>query len=498
MSLQKKLLLLVILPVIICTTIAVVISSLKISSQGKKGLEDKSNAILDVEIKSFIELHQQGIDLEQELDNTTTISENTDNLYKFKISSLNPKNKKHLSTAKEAEFVPRFANKQLEHISYVDVETNSLWVMQPVYMDESKGCLDCHKSNESSTSGFSRNLGDKDLQGLFMVISPMKPVQDQVKSAIFKISLFGIILTIVSIIIGFFTVKRIINVFKQIIEVSHKVSEGDLQHKLNIKTNDELEVLSNNINNMVASLNSVLIGVREAANELNRSTKEISDTSQTISNAAQEQASQFERISSSVQQTTTNAIKANDFINKSVVNADKAGVGMSEAINAMNKIEESSSRINDAVKIISEISFQTNILALNAAVEAARAGEHGRGFAVVAGEVKKLSDKSTKSAEEINIVTNESNIQVIDGQRISQDAGEKIKEIIDAINLIAHSVQEISAAAQEQSAMMLENSHITNTNAIAAKHMADSASHLSQKATDLMEIVDHFKLTEET
>ena len=180
------------------------------------------------------------------------------------------------------------------------------------------------------------------------------------------------------------------------------------------------------------------------------------------------------------------------------MNADKAGVGMSEAINAMNKIEESSSRINDAVKIISEISFQTNILALNAAVEAARAGEHGRGFAVVAGEVKKLSDKSTKSAEEINIVTNESNIQVIDGQRISQDAGEKIKEIIDAINLIAHSVQEISAAAQEQSAMMLENSHITNTNAIAAKHMADSASHLSQKATDLMEIVDHFKLTEET
>ncbi len=490
MSLQKKLLLLVILPVIICTTIAVVIASLKINSQGKKGLEDKSNAILDVEIRSFLELHQQGIDFEQELDNSTTKkSDGSDNFYKFKISSLNPKNKKHLSTTKETTFVSQFENNDAKHISYIDNETNSLWVMQPVFMEETKGCLDCHKSTKSNSSS-------KELQGMFMVISPMKQVQNQVNSAIFQISIFGVILTIVSILIGFITVKKIISVFKQIIGVSQKVSEGDLQHKLDIKTNDELEVLGNYINNMVESLNGVLASVRTAAEELNFSTSEISETAQTMSNAIQEQANQFERISDSVQQTTINAVKANDFINKSVMNADKAGSGMNNAISAMNVIEESSRKINDAVKIISEISFQTNILALNAAVEAARAGEHGRGFAVVAAEVKKLSDKSSKSAEEINVVTNESATQVIDGQKISQDAGEKIREIIQAISLIAQSVQEISAAAQEQASMMKENSHITNTNANAAKQMAKSASYLNSKANELMEIVDHFKLIE--
>ncbi len=493
MSLQKKLLLLVILPVIICTTVAVVISSIKINSQGKKGLEDKSSAILDVEIKSFLELHQQGIDLNQELDNTTSkLADEADNAYKFKISSLNPKNKKHQATAKETTFVSKFESKQAEHISYIDEETNSLWVMQPVYMDESKGCLDCHRNNSSNAS----TISDKDLQGMFMVISPMKPVKAQVKSAIYQITLFGVILTIVSIVIGFFTIQRIINVFKQIIGVSQKVSEGDLQHKLNIKTNDELEVLGNYINNMVESLNGVLTSVRYAAEELNKSTSEISETSQTISNAVQEQAQQFERITDSVQQTTINAVKANDFINKSVMNADKAGAGMNDAIGAMNRIEESSRRINDAVKIISDISFQTNILALNAAVEAARAGEYGRGFAVVAGEVKKLSDRSSKSAEEIFQVTSESSSQVSDGQRISVEAGEKIKDIINAINLIANSVHEISAAAQEQAAMMKENSHITNTNANAAIQMADSANYLNQKAMELMEIVDHFKLSE--
>lgn len=491
MSLQKKLLLLVILPVIICTTVAVVISSLKIKSQGKKDLEDKSNAILDVEIKSFIELHQQGINLEQELDNTTTIkSDESENQYKFKISSLNPKNKNHLASQKETTFVSRFENKEATHISYIDKETNSLWVMQPVYMEESKGCLDCHKSTKL-------NSNNKELQGMFMVISPMKPVQAKVNSAIFQISLFGLILSIVSIVVGFYIIRKIISVFKQIIGVSQKVSEGDLQHKLNIKTSDELEDLGNYINNMVESLNDVLSSVRSAAEELNRSTSEISDTSQTMSNAAQEQAFQFEKISDSVQQTTINAVKANDFINKSVINADKAGISMNEAINAMNKIEVSSQRINDAVKIISEISFQTNILALNAAVEAARAGEHGRGFAVVAAEVKKLSDKSSKSAEEINQVTNESTTQVIDGQKISQDAGGKIKEIIEAINLISQSVKEISAAAQEQAAMMKENSHITTTNANAAKQMADSANNLNLKANELMELVDRFRLTDQ-
>jgi len=497
MSLQKKLLLLVILPVCICTTIAVVISSIKINAQGKKGLEDKSNAILTVEIKSFLELHQQGIELEQELDNSTTIkSDETDNLYTFRISSLNPKNKKHLSTPKESKFVTRFENKESQQITYVDNESNSLWVMRPVYMDESKGCLDCHRSSKSSESSVSSSKSDKDFQGMFMVISPMKAVQNQVKSAIFQISFFGIIITVLVIIIGYYIIRKIISVFKQIIRVSQKVSEGDLQQNVDVKTNDELEELGNYINSMIFSLNNVLLGVREAANELSKSTKEISETSIVMSQAAQEQASQFEKISDSVQHTTMSAVKANEFINKSVINADKAGAGMNDAINAMNKIEVSSKKINDAVKIISEISFQTNILALNAAVEAARAGEHGRGFAVVAAEVKKLSNKSSVSAEEINSVTGDSMVQVVDGQKISQEAGLKIKDIIQAINLIAHSVQEISAAAQEQSSMMRNNSEITNSNATAAKQMAESATYLNERAMELMEIVDHFKLNE--
>ncbi len=530
-TLRKKLLTLVVLPVVLSTGIALLVSSLKIHKQGIQALEDKSTAILsrmeavrefvsthnllESTIEEVVEKHPDGALSQQSKAKVLSqvpivvswrIGEKNagQENYQFRIASGNPRNPKNKATEKEEKFLAIFEKNKDPHqtITYKNEAENELWVMRPVFLEEHQNCLVCHGEPDTSpyengkdVLGYNmENWKDGEFRGMFMIISELEPVQKAANSAILNISLWGFIVALAAIIIGIMVVSKIVRIIEQIKNVSQDVAQGDLRKELKIKSNDELGELAKYINTMVKSLNTVLLDVSESAEHLAAATNEISDSSNQISDGAQNQAAQFEEISSSVQNTAHGSESANKVTSEAAKNAKDAGKRMDDAMLAMSKIQSSSKKISESINIITDIAKQTNLLALNAAVEAARAGVHGKGFAVVAAEVKKLAEKTSQAAREI-IDTIEQSIKDVDnGANISKEASENIKKIVHAINESAQELDSISLAAQEQAEAMEKNTSITTGNAAAAQELAASANSLAERANHLNEIVHNFKL----
>jgi len=111
---------------------------------------------------------------------------------------------------------------------------------------------------------------------------------------------------------------------------------------------------------------------------------------------------------------------------------------------SMEEIVHSSKNIEKIIKLIEEISFQTNILSLNASVEAARAGEHGKGFAVVAESIRELAEKSADSASEISKLVANSIERTEIGAEKAQENRIKFNNIIENIEKLNSIIKSIS------------------------------------------------------
>lgn len=293
-------------------------------------------------------------------------------------------------------------------------------------------------------------------------------------------------------------IKDLVNVFNAMTDnlkataaLADEVANGDLT--VQPKPLSDKDTLGLALQSMVERLRGVVTDALSASDNVSAGSQELSATSEQMSQGATEQAAAAEQASASmeemaanIKQNADNAAQTEKISRQSAKDAESSGEAVNRAVDAMRTIAEK-------IGIVQEIARQTDLLALNAAVEAARAGEHGKGFAVVASEVRKLAERSQTAAAEISSVSG-------DTVKAAQEAGDMLQRLVPDIRKTAELVSEISAACREQDVgasqineAIQQLDKVTQQNAGASEQMSATSEELAAQAEELQTSIAFFR-----
>lgn len=294
----------------------------------------------------------------------------------------------------------------------------------------------------------------------------------------------------------------------EVAKVVEAAKNRDLTRRIPIeRLNAVNQALCEGVNALIESMADIVGEVAVAASDIDTAAREITTGADDLSKRTEEQASSLEEtaatteeLAASVKASAQNARQSAALADEAMNAAQSGGEVAGQAVNAMARIEITSQKISDIIRVIDDIAFQTNLLALNAAVEAARAGDAGKGFAVVASEVRTLAQRSGEAAKDIATLISSSNAEVADGVKLVRRVGESLTVIVDASRKVAATIADISAASTEQSNGIDEMSQtvahldeMTQSNAALAEESAASASALASRIAQLNGLVSGYR-----
>lgn len=300
--------------------------------------------------------------------------------------------------------------------------------------------------------------------------------------------------------------------FDQLTRALQKIGAGDFSGRLREDRNAPLTprfaAIKDSFNRLVESLAAMIAKVSEGASDLRATSDSLAAVAGEIAERAEKQAGTLAGSSAAlrdlqarVQDTAELARRADGVMGVNRREAEQGGEVLGKAVEAMNRIEQSSAHIRKITEVIEDIAFQTNLLALNAGIEAARAGEAGRGFAVVATEVRALAQRATTSAKEIRGLVAESQSKVIEGsalvQRTSQSLGTLITSATDAADAVSQIAEKIGRQTQDLASMNADVGRLdqmTHQTAAIAEQSSATSVELRDSADALLSAIKAFQL----
>ncbi len=263
------------------------------------------------------------------------------------------------------------------------------------------------------------------------------------------------------------SLEELKNSFNEMIDVINKNVCSDLNMLVNVlnsyakldfraKINDSA-LIATEVNNLGKIITGMLIENKsngltldESSNILLSNVNKLNISSNEAAASLEETAAALEQITSNIRSNTQNIAKMSsysDSVTKSSTNGEELA---NKTTVAMDEINVQVNLITDAISIIDQIAFQTNILSLNAAVEAATAGEAGKGFAVVAAEVRNPASRSAEAAREIKNIVENAKHKADEGKEIASHMINGYKELNVSIQQTINLISDIEMSSKEQ------------------------------------------------
>ena len=254
--------------------------------------------------------------------------------------------------------------------------------------------------------------------------------------------------------------------FNSINIILEEYSDYNYMNKLNIdgiEKNGTFEKLILNINLLRDSINDMLVSDKRNGIMLNTTSESLMNNIQRLNASSNEAAASLEQTAAALEQitgnisnNTENVIKMADFANELSLSSTEGQKLAQETTVSMDEINSQVTAINEAISVIDQIAFQTNILSLNAAVEAATAGEAGKGFAVVAQEVRNLAARSAEAAKEIKDLVESATSKADNGKEIADKMINGYNGLNENISKTIELIKDVETASKEQQSGIMQ------------------------------------------
>jgi len=314
-----------------------------------------------------------------------------------------------------------------------------------------------------------------------------------------------------------------------------EVADGDLTVQATV-SEDITGAIADSVNYTIEELRSIVGRINRTADQVNEASTRAQVTSTSLQAASEQQSREIRdtgeavlRMARQINEVSTRAAESVKVARQSLGASEEGSRAVDNAIAGMNGIRdqiqdtakrikrlgESSQEIGEIVELISDITEQTNVLALNAAIQAASAGEAGRGFTVVAEEVQRLAERSAEATRQISalirgiqtdtqdaVAAMERSTQgVVEGARLSDEAGRALGEIGRVSTLLAELIEDFSASTSRQASSAGNVAQsiqrillVTEQTSEGTLHTAGSIRQLSELALELKSSVVRFKV----